>query len=310
MKILFTGASSFTGMWFIKELASQGHEITCIFPRAKEAYQGIRKNRLDAVLPRCEPLFSCTFGSDPFLELVESKPWDILCHHAAEVNHYKSPDFDVVSAVEKNTFRLPDVFDRLKEKGCRKVLLTGSVFEQNEGEGDNIDQPVSPYGMSKGLTAEIFRYACEQYQFSLGKFVISNPFGPYEEERFTTYLAKNWLAGNVPEVSHPDYVRDNIHVSLLAKLYARSLEALNNASGYMQWNPSGYCESQGEFTRRFSNEMEKRLSVPCKFTLAVQNDFPEPKTRINTQPVNKEGLGWREKDAWDQLASFYRAYYG
>jgi len=198
----------------------------------------------------------------------------------------------------------------LKEKGCRKVLLTGSVFEQNEGEGDNIDQPVSPYGMSKGLTAEIFRYACEQYQFSLGKFVISNPFGPYEEERFTTYLAKNWLAGNVPEVSHPDYVRDNIHVSLLAKLYARSLEALNNASGYMQWNPSGYCESQGEFTRRFSNEMEKRLSVPCKFTLAVQNDFPEPKTRINTQPVNKEGLGWREKDAWDQLASFYRAYYG
>ena len=31
MKILFTGASSFTGYWFIRELAAAGHEVTAIF---------------------------------------------------------------------------------------------------------------------------------------------------------------------------------------------------------------------------------------------------------------------------------------
>ena len=29
MKILFTGASSFTGYWFVKTLAEAGHEVIC-----------------------------------------------------------------------------------------------------------------------------------------------------------------------------------------------------------------------------------------------------------------------------------------
>ena len=33
MKILFTGGSSFTGMWFIRELAAAGHEVTAVFRR-------------------------------------------------------------------------------------------------------------------------------------------------------------------------------------------------------------------------------------------------------------------------------------
>ncbi len=32
MKILFTGASSFTGFWFAKELAAAGHEVFAVFP--------------------------------------------------------------------------------------------------------------------------------------------------------------------------------------------------------------------------------------------------------------------------------------
>jgi nucleoside-diphosphate-sugar epimerase len=29
MKILFTGATSFTGYWFVKTLAAAGHQIVC-----------------------------------------------------------------------------------------------------------------------------------------------------------------------------------------------------------------------------------------------------------------------------------------
>ena len=38
MKILLTGASSFTGMWFARELAQAGHEVVATFQRAHDAY--------------------------------------------------------------------------------------------------------------------------------------------------------------------------------------------------------------------------------------------------------------------------------
>ena len=102
--------------------------------------------------------------------------------------------------------------------------MTGSVFEGGEGAGSQGLPDFSPYGLSKALTAQVFRYYCARAGMGLGKFVIPNPFGPYEEPRFTAYLMKNWLAGATPACSSPAYVRDNIHVSLLAKVYARFAE--------------------------------------------------------------------------------------
>ena len=83
----------------------------------------------------------------------------------------------------------------------------------------------SPYGLSKGMTWQVFRYHAKVRDIRLGKFVIPNPFGPYEEQRFTHYLIKNWMAGGTPPVNMPDYVRDNIHVSLLAKAYLHFAES-------------------------------------------------------------------------------------
>ena len=47
MKILFTGGSSFTGFWFIRELAAAGHEVTAIFRKRAEDYADeIRRQRV------------------------------------------------------------------------------------------------------------------------------------------------------------------------------------------------------------------------------------------------------------------------
>ena len=165
----------------------------------------------------CRPVHGCCFGDEKFLGLIKEGGWDILCHHGADVTNYKSPDFDTVAALRNNTHNLPAVLETLRAAGCRRVLLTGSVFEGGEGAGSQGLPDFSPYGLSKALTAQVFRYYCGRAGLSLGKFVIPNPFGPYEEPRFTGYLMKNWLAGATPNCSSPSYVRDNIHVSLLAK---------------------------------------------------------------------------------------------
>ncbi len=138
------------------------------------------------------------------------------------MTNYKSPDFDTVAVLANNTHNLPGGARGAQgPPGGRGVLLSGSVFEGGEGAGSQGLPDFSPYGLSKALTVQVFRFDPACAGVGLGKFVIPNPFGPYEEPRFTAYLMKNWLAGATPNCSSPAYVRDNIHVSLLATAYAR-----------------------------------------------------------------------------------------
>jgi nucleoside-diphosphate-sugar epimerase len=306
MKILFTGGSSFTGMWFIRELAAAGHEVTAVFRRRADEYaDAVRRRRVALAIEVCRPAYGCSFGDEAFLALIGEGGFDLLCHHAADVTNYKSPDFDTVAALANNTHELPAVLAAIKAAGCRRVLLSGSVFEGGEGAGSQGLPDFSPYGLSKALTAQVFRFECARAGVGLGKFVIPNPFGPHEEPRFTGYLMKNWLAGATPNCSSPAYVRDNIHATLLARAYAR-FAAEVPAEGFARVNPSGYAESQGAFTLRLAEEMRPRLGLPCPVELKKQVDFPEPRVRINTDPAEDYAPGWDESAAWDEMARYYR----
>jgi nucleoside-diphosphate-sugar epimerase len=197
------------------------------------------------------------------------------------------------------------VIQALKSVGCSRYLLTGSVFEGGEGAGSEGLPDFSPYGLSKSLTATVHKFYCDHSGMRLGKFVIPNPFGPFEEPRFTTYLAKTWLAGGTPACSSPAYVRDNIHVSLLARAYVRFAEGLPTGPGFSKLNPSGYIESQGSFALRTAQELRTRLKLPCPVELRAQTEFTEPWVRINTDVLDLAALGWDESAAWDELADYY-----
>lgn len=304
LNILFTGASSFTGMWFVKMLSAQGCKVVAPLRGAESDYKDLRKERIAKLKACAEVYFSTPYESKGFEHLIESRPFDLFCHHAADVTNYKSPSFDPISALKNNVGAIESVLSRLKENGCSQILLTGSIFEPGEGAGSEGLRAVSPYGLSKGLTSEVFKYYCEVSGLKLGKFVIPNPFGPFEEFRFTSFLIKNWFEGKKVDVTQPAYVRDNIHVSLLAKAYVDF--AKNLTAPFQKYNPSGYPESQGAFTARFANEMKKRLPLKCEFTLASQSDFPEPKVRLNTDLLNLSHLQWDEEKAWDELAEYYQ----
>src|SRR5258708_17815592 len=70
MRILFTGASSFTGCWIVQELVHAGHEVTAVFTKTgPEDYRGLRRNRLDHVLPLVRTVWETRFGDERFLDL-------------------------------------------------------------------------------------------------------------------------------------------------------------------------------------------------------------------------------------------------
>jgi nucleoside-diphosphate-sugar epimerase len=250
-------------------------------------------------------VFGASFGSPELVELLTSGRFEVLCHHAADVTNYKSADFDAAAALAANTRNIAGVLNTFHAAGGRRIVLTGSVFENDEGAGSEGLAAFSPYGLSKALTAQSFRYYARVAGLGLGKFVIPNPFGQFEEPRFTAYLVKNWYAGKTPSVETPAYVRDNIHVSLLARAYARFVERAP-AEGLASLHPSGYVESQGAFAMRFAREMRSRLGLSCDVDLKVQTKFTEPRIRINTEAAEAMVPDWNEREAWDSVAGYYR----
>jgi UDP-glucose 4-epimerase len=263
LRILITGASSFTGSWFARCLAEAGHDVTATFRRRE--YDGLRAERVSRVCEVAKPLWGVALGD-------VAGEYDVLCAHGAEAADYRSPDFDLEAAVLENTRNL----DRIVACAPR-VVATGTFFEAMP----------SPYGRSKALTWEAFA------AHGAAKFVIPNPFGPWEEPRFTTYLARTWLEGGVASVNTPDYVRDNIHVRALADAYVRFVESVEQHAA-----PSQYRETQGAFAERFARELEPRLGVACRVELREQVDFSEPLELVNTEPV-------AGPEPWDELAEWY-----
>ncbi|MGH7041022.1 MAG: NAD-dependent epimerase/dehydratase family protein [Acetobacteraceae bacterium] len=304
MRILLTGASSFTGFWFARALHAAGHHVVAALHGARGTYtEGVRAVRVAQLSEVAECAYGLSFGDPGFLDLCRTGAWDLLCHHAAQVGDHRASDFDIPGALAANTRELPAVLRQMR--GLAGMVLTGTVFEANEGAGTTPLRAFSPYGVSKGLTAEVVRYWCATLRVPLGKFVIPNPFGPYEEPRFCAYLMRQWKAGSVAEVRTPAYVRDNIHADLLARAYAEFVLLVPGGAGFIRLNPSGYAETQGAFAQRFAREIGDRLRLECRLVLAEQAEFPEPVVRINTDRAVPDG--WNERSAWDGATEYYKA---
>jgi UDP-glucose 4-epimerase len=306
MRVLLTGASSFTGYWFGLALSDAGFEVVAPLRGAADGYAGVRRERIDRLSGRIELIPNAPFGGERFLEVLDGRDWSLLCHHAANVDNYKSPDFDIAGALADNTRNLSEVLRRFAERGGRGVVLSGSVFEAGEGAGEKPLRAFSPYGLSKGFTADVFRHWAAIIGLPLGKFVIPNPFGPFEEPRFCAYLMSNWLKGATPTVQTPEYVRDNVHIDLLAAAYAAYAVDMTKGAAQERFNPSGYVETQGAFALRFAREMEARLGLPTPVSLLRQTDFSEPMVRINTDVLRPARFDWNESRAWSAVAEYYR----
>jgi UDP-glucose 4-epimerase len=305
VKILLTGASSFTGFWFARELAAAGAEVTAALRGTPQAYAGVRAERARRLPQYAEVVADCAFGSTRFVELIRARAFDALCHHGAEARDYRSADFDVHAAVAANTFNARATLDAFAARGGRALVATGSVFEANEGAGPSPRRAFSPYGLSKGLTFDILDHWGGAAGLQVRKFVIANPFGPYEEARFVAHAVARWRRGEALEVRTPRYLRDNIHVDLLARAYARFVTRPDGAG--RRFGPCGYLETQGAFAARLARELGARLNLAAAVIEAEQTDFSEPLARINRDAIDAAAYGWSEGAAWDALADYYRA---
>lgn len=302
MRILLTGASSFTGAWFAAALASDGHQVTGTLQRRIGDYADLESRRIAMLQQAGVTLVEqASYGNAVMMDLI-GQGFDRLCLHASDVRDYRSADFDLGRAMQSNLAGMRAACLAAKAAGTQRLIWTGTVFEPGEARGDRLDEAITPYGLSKWLTWQALEFYAAEAGLALGKFIVPNPFGPLEQERFCTYLVKSWARSDTPEVRTPDYIRDNIPVDKLARGYAQFVALPAQAAGAEHCGPSGYVESQGQFTARFAREIGNRLNLPAPFTLARQSDFAEPLIRINLGGVQVQ---WDEARFWDRLAQDY-----
>ena len=126
------------------------------------------------------------------------------------------------------------------------MLLTGSVFENDEGAGRK-GSAFLTLGLSKALTYQMFRYYAGARGSAAGQVRDSQSLWPVRGASVHR-LPDQDLGERQSRLAskRPLYVRDNIHVSLLAKCYAQYARAFTRARRMeLKLNPSGYVESQG-----------------------------------------------------------------
>jgi hypothetical protein len=103
----------------------------------------------------------------------------------------------------------------------------------------------------------------------------------------------------------PAYVRDNQPVPALAEAYAGLAARLRSAPApaRLDARPSGVVGTQGDFARRLAAEAGPRLGLACDLVLNDQVDFPEPRVRVNDEPLLSPG--WTGEAFFDAYADYY-----
>lgn len=304
MRVLFTGASSFTGAWLVRALVEAGVSVVAPLRGPLDDGDRLRSQRLAMIAPHCRLIPEAPFGSELFLDLCRGGDLDLLCHHGAEVGEHRRPGFDPLAACATNTRQLDRVLDLLMASGTRAVLATGSVFEADEGQGEQPLRACSAYGLSKTLTWQVLRYACERRSLRLAKAVIAAPFGPLEKDNFCASLTRAWLLEITPLLQRPQLVRDHVPVAWLARAYAGFALRLaeGNTSGHLC--PSAFPYTLAGFARHLAEALRPRLGRPCELRLADPPDpTDEPRTRRGFTACPELGQTGAINAMWDEYAA-------
>ena len=300
MRILITGPTSFSGAFFIEALSKAGHDVVATFTKSIDSYSGVRGLRAKKAASHATIHEGVCFGDERFLELVEQESFDVFCHHGAWTHDYNSMDYDFESAFATNTRAMNKVCKALSENGCRKIIVSGSIF--------GAATPVfSPYGLVKRMTFQTTEFYGTHFGMHVSKFVIPNPFGPLDNPKLIDYLGREWYAGRTPCIRTPLYVRDNLPVTLMALGFVHWVEQCPDTVGTSSYAPAGYISTMGEFVERVASELRIRLGLECAVEMGTQTDFSQPMVLVNDTLLQHQFPEWDEADFWAELAE-HQAY--
>lgn len=306
--VLLTGASSFTGFWFAKELKLKGFNVFCPLPRSENDYNGIKAKRIDNIKRDVTFIFNSPLGENKFNDLLE-KPFDILCLHGAHVQNYESPKFELLNSLNCNLNEIEFILKKSFFNGCKTVLWTSSIFEDvldnNDENTDYYKVPWLKYALSKKTSYTIVKHLSISMGFNFVRFVIPNPFGPFEDQKLCFHLTKSLMQGSDFIVKTPDYLRDMIHIENLAEIYVKQILHSRELSIFKECRPSEYRMKIFDFAKLLTSKYNQFYNAEYEIEKMKQEIFNEPIELLNGEFNSVSGKSKDNDNLWYNYFEYY-----
>jgi UDP-glucose 4-epimerase len=196
----------------------EGYEVTVL----DNLSSGRREN-----VPAGAAFVQCDIGSSEARGLLESRPFDVLNHHAAQMDVRVSvldPAFDATT----NIIGLINLLEGARAGGTRRVVFasSGGVVYGESADLPHPEEarklPVSPYGVSK-LASEFYLAAYAQlHGLEVVSLRYANVYGPRQnphgEAGVVAIFCSRLRAGKALTVyGEGEQTRDYVHVSDVAR---------------------------------------------------------------------------------------------
>ena len=218
MKILVTGGAGFIASHIADAYINEGHEVFVL----DNLQTGFEKN----INPKA--VFIKKDIIDPTLsELFEKEKFDVVNHHAAQMDVRKSvadPSFDATT----NILGTINLLQNCIKTGVKKFMFAstgGAVYGEQSyfpADENHPTQPLSPYGISK-LTVEkylFFYFAQHKLRYSILRY--ANIYGPRQnsmgEAGVVAIFSTKLLKGEQPIINGSgEQTRDYVFVGDVVK---------------------------------------------------------------------------------------------
>lgn len=229
MKILVTGGAGFIGSQVASKFIEAGHTVHIV--------DNLSTGKIEN-LPPGAPFYQLDIAEPEIVTLIEKEKYELICHHAAQIDVRKSvadPLFDA----RVNILGSLNLVEFGLRNGLKKIIFAssgGTVYgEQTQfpAPEDHSLLPISPYGITK-LS---FEHYLHYYQVCMGLQYVALRYGnvygprqnPHGEAGVVAIFAQKILAGDQPFINGTgeqtrDYVfvEDVVAANAAALAYSKS----------------------------------------------------------------------------------------
>lgn len=225
MKILVTGGAGFIGSHVAGAFAAAGHVVHVL----DDLSSGRRAN-----VPEDATLHVADVRSEEAARLMADEGFEVLCHHAAQMDVRKSVA-DPVFDAKVNVIGFLNLVEAGREHGLRKVVFAstgGAIY----GEPEFVPQdeshplrPLSPYGITKLTTEKYLYYYQQQYGVDYVALRYANVYGPRQnphgEAGVVAIFTDMMLEGEQPRIfGDGEQTRDYVYVGDVVRANLAALD--------------------------------------------------------------------------------------
>lgn len=293
MKILITGGAGFIASHIADAYIELGHDVVII----DNLSTGFEEN----INPKAK-FYKLDITSPEIIEVFEKEKFDIISHHAAQMNVRFSVENPIIDS-NINILGSLNLYEAAVKTGVKKVIFAstgGAVY----GETDIIPtpettelRPCSPYGISKLTNEKFLFYYNQVYNLDYTILRYANVFGsrqnPQGEAGVVAIFINKMLSREQPIINGDGlYTRDYIHIS---DVVGANILSLNDNKPNIYNIGTGIETTTNEIFRIIKNS----INADCSEVHGEAKKGEQRRSCISYKKIKQE-LNWEPKVSLEQ----------